>query len=354
MFRQVLIIVATTAVLILGCGKEKMWVGPTGPEPGQLTTRAAKPVVQGISFLGKKQATVNVVRVITETGQQAFGGYEYFIQFSRAISGKEITWDWIGNFGVDGRATINIVSSQDVSGYYRARLVFSHIGGQDETSTFGVIAQWASIPINSGQIINLVLPYGQQAEVITRDKIQKLTITSPLKDEVWKIGQIRRVEWGDLSIAVDRYDVTLVNAAGNHEWGITDGGYIPATSAAGFYTWVVGSLPGMFGSAEPPPPGDYYMEVSGYRSDRPGVVIATARSELFQIDPPGVEDQVIFNLVIQIRTLQKSWDDLWQNSKDNGTLGSKEVQDRLSELSSWRKAVEVQLNTILLSRLSRG
>lgn len=265
------VVALLAAFFVVGCGQGQRMMDSSiiGPESGQ-STRATKPVVQDVSFLGKRQATVNVIKVITETDQQAFGGHEYFIQFSRAISGRKITWDWAGNFGVDGKATIEIVSHQNVSGYYRTRLVsFS------ETNEVGLIAEWANIPVNGGQTINLVLPYGQQARVIY-DLVPNvppdrpgINLLFPKGGEIIPQGPRNiRIDW-----EVENYKL-LTSAAVNIEL-VKDGVVLGNRGPFLLYddptfwnfSWEVGTYYDAMGMQKAPPGNGYRIRVTIYNND---------------------------------------------------------------------------------------
>lgn len=80
------------------------------------------------------------------------------VEFSRSVSGRARDYRWRGTTDAEGRATIEIrpESTGSVSGYYAVRAV--DIAGD-------IISGWASVPINGGREITLLLPVGGVARV---------------------------------------------------------------------------------------------------------------------------------------------------------------------------------------------
>ena len=95
--------------------------------------------------------------VLDETGASVAPDME--VQFGRSVSGRAITYGWVGTTDAQGLAEIVIAASSGLSpnGHYQARLV-------DPTSG-DVMGRWSSIPINGGDRHTLTLQIGRTAKI---------------------------------------------------------------------------------------------------------------------------------------------------------------------------------------------
>ena len=173
-YRVYLTTMVTVSVLVIGfvgCGKEKLWVSPIGPETSR-PTRAAKPALIGADILPKDEALV--YGQITQNDRHfrllpQVSKVTYAFKVSQAISGLANPPSFSADMRNDGSVAVRIMGKRgrNINGYYRAELT-EEIADPATGAILSkrIIGQWASIPINGGEIYHFELPIGGQATLI--------------------------------------------------------------------------------------------------------------------------------------------------------------------------------------------
>ena len=115
---------------------------------------------------GARVQEASVVATVIQNGAPVAGAN---VAFARSVAGSEANFLWKATTDASGKATLKITQDQKrPTGYYLARAT---------TAAGSVIGTWSSIPINGGDQVQVTLPVGGKAEVVSA---LSLEFVSPL------------------------------------------------------------------------------------------------------------------------------------------------------------------------------
>ena len=137
-------------------------------------------------YIDLKRVIVNIT--LTQNDQPVA---DATVEFSQSIAGRAPEYQWQGTTDAEGRATINIQSDSDVSGYYLARA---------KDADGNTLATWNSIPINGGEPKTLSLPIGSRAQTAMQDLVLYPNVPNPFNPSTQIAYQIP--EAGHVSLAI--------------------------------------------------------------------------------------------------------------------------------------------------------
>ncbi len=169
--------------------------------------------------------------------------------------------------------------------------------------------------------------------VVTHTKVggkKEVRILSPLRGEVWVIGEVKSIVIEGKPLDFQLY---LKEGGKSHWRGVNVSPEYDRKLNVTKYNWIVGAMPGLFGSATMPLAGHYHFEIDSVR-----------KSGQFDLVYPSWESDIeVYNACMQIEEIDG------KREKELNANGYTEVYRKL-----WadRRAIEGYLNKVLISRCS--